>query len=136
MENASKALIIAGSILIALILIAYGIKVVSSSAKTSESVSTTMETSEINMINNQFSHYLGLNRSKAQVISFLNAINAYNAKVSDSSQISIHIFGKRIKGAFTILDFANKNLQEDKQYEIDVVKVNAEGLVSEYAIRN
>ena len=78
MENASKALLIAGSILIVILLIAMGVKVFNSTKGTTDSAETTMNTAAIAMFNNKFTPYLGTNKTKSQAISMINIILANN----------------------------------------------------------
>ena len=79
MENASKALLIAGSILIVILLIAFGMRIFNSTKGTGEQVEGTMQTTEMAMFNNKFIPYLGDNRSKSDALSLLNIIQAHNA---------------------------------------------------------
>ena len=91
MENATKALLIAGSILIAILLIALGLRVFNSTRGTVESSQSAMNTTEIAAFNNKFLHYLGKNKSKSQVIALANVIISNNS--SSSYKVSITILG-------------------------------------------
>ena len=75
MENASKALIIAGSILIAILLIAFGVQILSSTNGTAEQVKVASQTTEVAMFNSKFTQYVGKNRTSSQVKSLLNTID-------------------------------------------------------------
>ena len=79
MENASKALIIAGSVLIAILLIAMGVRVLTSSQGTIDAHEGTMKTTEISAFNSKFTQFVGTNKNKARVVSMLNAIITNNA---------------------------------------------------------
>lgn len=79
MENATKALLIAGSILIAILLIAMGVRVFNSTKGTTDSVQTTMNTTEIATFNSKFTQYAGSGKSAAQVKALANIIIANNA---------------------------------------------------------
>ncbi len=59
MENASKALIIAGAILISIILISIGIMVVNSSTALTDSAAKNMSEQEIQAFNSKFMNYGG-----------------------------------------------------------------------------
>ena len=96
MENASKALLIAGSILIAVLLIAFGMRIFTSTSGTTDQVNEAMTTMEITTFNSQFTSYIGNNKNRAQVISLLNRIIISNSKntthqvgVADSSGTDI-----------------------------------------------
>ena len=66
MENASKALLIAGSILIVILLIAFGMRIFNSTSDTTDSVETTMKTTEISTFNSKFADYAGSKKTVAQ----------------------------------------------------------------------
>ncbi len=89
MENATKALLLAGSVLIAILLIAFGIKIFSSTHGTVESTQTTMNTASATAFNNKFLPYIGKKRSKQQVLALVNAVIANNA-VSSEHKIAIY----------------------------------------------
>ena len=57
MENASKALLIAGAILLAILIIAIGLFIYNSAQSTVNDSMTTMTTQEIEAFNNQFNSY-------------------------------------------------------------------------------
>lgn len=59
MENATKALLIAGSVLIAILLIAMGVKILSSTSGTTESTQKVMDATAVNTFNSQFASYAG-----------------------------------------------------------------------------
>lgn len=79
MENASKALLIAGSVLIAILLIAVGVRIFNSTSGTGEQVEGTMKTTEVTMFNNKFMPYIGNNKSKNDALSLANLIIASNS---------------------------------------------------------
>lgn len=79
MENATKALLIAGSILIAILLIAMGVRVFNSTKGTTDQVEGTMQTTEVATFNNKFTVYFGSNKSAAQVKALANVIIANNS---------------------------------------------------------
>lgn len=87
MENATKALLIAGAILIAILLIAMGVKVLNSTKSTTDSVDTTMDVTAVAAFNNKFTPYLGNNKSKAQAMAAINTIIANNG--SNTRQVTI-----------------------------------------------
>ena len=62
MENASKALIIAGAILISILLITIGIVLINSGRDITETGTSTMQSQKIQGFNNQFVNYEGLKK--------------------------------------------------------------------------
>ena len=91
MENASKALLIAASILIAIILIAFAVKTINSTSGTQESLEQTMTAAEVTMFNNKFTKYLGDNKSPAEARALVNEVIAYNASVDFDKNKSIRV---------------------------------------------
>ena len=110
MENASKALIIAGSVLIAILLIAMGVRVFSASAGPEKAQEETMKAAEISTFNSKFTQYVGSNKSRAQVVAMLNAVISSNAT---NSRHTITVNGSK--------DIAYlMNRVEDGSYKITV----------------
>ena len=83
MENASKALIIAGAILLAILIIGLGIFIYRQAANTVSD--TGMDKLAIQQFNGQFENYIKDNVSGATVKSLIQLVNTNNA-VEDSSK--------------------------------------------------
>ena len=133
MENVSKALLIAGSLLIVILLIAMGVKIFNSTQGTTESVETTMNTTEIAIFNSKFTSYLGNNKSKNDVISLVNQIIASNSNTNTNNReviISINIgnTSKTIGGNSTMMNAAN-NLSNTNKYEISINSYYTDGKI-------
>lgn len=79
MENASKALIIAGAILISILLISVGILVMNSTGNMQDEVGTTSDSMAIQTFNSNFTVYEGNEMSGSQVKSLLSYIKSSNA---------------------------------------------------------
>lgn len=91
MENASKALIMAGAILIAILLISMGVKIFQSTQGIQKPLDDTSKTMAISTFNSQFTNYIG-NVNKVQVKNLISKINASNA----TSDHKIKVFYKNI----------------------------------------
>ena len=89
MENASKALLIAGAILIAILLIAMGVKTFNSTKGTTDSIETTTDATEKAIHNNKFIPYIGENKTKSDAMSLANIVIASNA--SSGKTISVNV---------------------------------------------
>lgn len=111
MENASKALLIAGSVLIAILLIAVGMKVFNSTSNTTDSAKTTMEATAIATFNNKFIPYIGTSKSGSQVRSLINVVMSSNAK---NEHHNVNIVDNKGK-AININD-----IDSQKYYKIEV----------------
>lgn len=83
MENASKALIIAGAILISILLISVGVLIMNSTGDTTKSVEDSAGQIAIRTFNSNFTPYLGENQSASQIRALVSAVNASNAKDKD-----------------------------------------------------
>ena len=77
MENASKALIIAGAILLAIVIISLGLVVVNNTRSVTDNAN--LNAQEIETFNNKFVAYEGANVSGSQVKSLLQTAIASNA---------------------------------------------------------
>ena len=80
MENASKALIIAGAILIAILLISVGIMVMNSTSGVTDQVAGQADAMAIQQFNGQFNIYAGKNQGVTSVKTLLSNIIVNNAQ--------------------------------------------------------
>lgn len=98
MENASKALIISGSILIALLLITIGIQVLKPSSEMSETTISKSESMAISSFNSHFMSYFGDSVSGAETREFVSDVIRNNTD-SKNSAILLNLYdidGSRI----------------------------------------
>ena len=84
MENASKALIIAGAILLAILIISLGILVYNQASDTVDEAN--LDTEEIETFNAKFLDYVGTGQSSATIDSLVSLINSSNAAESNSAR--------------------------------------------------
>ena len=91
MENASKALIIAGAILLAILIISLGLIIYQKAAGTINGVSLTEQ--EIQTFNGKFTSYEGGNVSGTQVKALIKAVNASNTSATrDNTGLIITLY--------------------------------------------
>ena len=88
MENASKALIIAGAILISIVIITLGVMIVNNVTGLISS-SSDMTQQEIQTFNAKFQSYEGPKVTGANVKALINAINSNNNTTDESWQVSL-----------------------------------------------
>ena len=81
MENATKALLIAGGVLVVIILIALGISLLNSTSGTTEQVKSSLSAQEILIFNSQFQQYDGTQRGSA-VKSLIRLVQQNNTNVN------------------------------------------------------
>ena len=85
MENASKALIIAGAILISILLISIGIILINSGSDVAEAGTSSMASQKIQTFNSQFTAYEGRKKG-SELRGLFNAIESSNA-VDEAHQV-------------------------------------------------
>lgn len=101
MENATKALLIAATVLIAIIMVSIAVHLYSMHSSQAEEYSATISAVELEKFNSKFDVYVGRNDIKAQeIVSVVNLAKEYDY------QIKIYVSG-------TILKFDTSYTQED-----------------------
>ena len=88
MENASKALIIAGAILIAILLISVGLVVFNSTKGVTDQAGELGRTMSAEVFNNQFTQYFGDRVRGSTVRELINRIDVYNASNGNDHYIT------------------------------------------------
>ena len=93
MENASKALIIAGAILVSLLLIAVGMMVLNPIGGIVDTAGAQLDSQEIQAFNGQFTSNSGENIKSATVKQLINTISSSNAANDESRQVIFELNG-------------------------------------------
>lgn len=126
MENASKALIIAGAILLAILIISLGIMIYNQASGVVNN--NAMTEVDISTFNSKFEQYVGTKVRGANVNALLSAVRSNNEVNSDdaSKQVSISSDGT-IKSDTT-------NAKTGSTYTVEISKY-ANGLVNEIKIK-
>ena len=84
MENASKALIIAGAILLAILIVSLGISVFQQASNSASG--NNLDSAEINAFNSQWKSYEGSNKTASEVRTLYSAMVASNAAENKSGK--------------------------------------------------
>lgn len=121
MENATKALLIAGSILVVILLIAFAMRILNPAADTIDSSKTAMETTDMATFNSKFTQYAGSNKSAAQVKALANVVIANNA-TNEQRKVSF-------EGKTSSNDIINLVADYNGSYTIKVLDNDADGFV-------
>lgn len=125
MENASKALLIAGAILIAIVLISLGVMILGQGSDLVKNAN--MSDAEITTYNSEFEQYLGGNVRGNMLIQMVNKVNQHNrANAGDTSkQISVEIGdGKKATGKVVeipskdVSTISTSSIKSGKAYEV------------------
>ena len=123
MENASKALIIAGAILLAILIIGLGIFIYRQAANTVSD--TGMDRLAIQQFNGQFENYIKDNVSGATVKSLIQLVNTNNAVEDTSKKITLKygdgVLATTINSADKY-DISVKKLDGSAGYENGLIK--------------
>ena len=129
MENASKALIIAGAILLAILIISLGIMIYQQASGVVNNNSMTEV--DVSTFNAKFEQYLGSNVRGAQVNALINTINTNNmSQDDDSKKVAVKVDNK----SETKTNNA-KNYHTGSTYNVTVSKYTKGGLISEITIQ-
>ncbi len=136
MENATKALLIAGGVLIAILIITVMVMLFNSTGNVSRTYNDRIETEEITKFNTNFTKYLGQKITMHDVVTIYNfAINNKTRKVdcpveynatniqNDLSNITV-VNGKRMQNAYEI----NISYDEDTGY-VSQISFNSVGKI-------
>ena len=129
MENASKALIIAGAILLAILIISLGIMIYQQASGVVNNNSMTEV--DVSTFNSKFEQYLGSNVRGAQVNALINTVNTNNMSQDDTSK------KVTVKGNTTKTEQASdykKDYKTGSTYKVTVTKNTKGGLISEITI--
>ena len=129
MENASKALIIAGAILLAILIISLGIMIYNQASGVVNN--NAMTEVEVTSFNQKFEQYLGDQVRGANVNSLVNAVNANNTSVDDSSK-QVGLTGATATSANA--NTYKKDFATGKTYKVEVEAYTTGGLISKIKI--
>ena len=113
MENASKALIIAGAILLAILLISLGIFIFTGAQDTAKKAGG-LESQEAATFNASILKYEGKNKTTSDIRSLKNEIISANKKLKDIGKTEITI------GTGAAIAYNTSTLDESKRYTIKV----------------
>ena len=128
MENASKALIIAGAILLSILLISLGIMIFTQAQDATKN--SGMSQAQVSTFNN-ISKYEGKKIKGSEVRGLIQEIIASNGDEDNQNAKPARTIS--VTGAIT--DTNNtKNIKASKSYEISLTKYNKEGYVTEITI--
>lgn len=119
MENASKALIIAGSVLIAILIISLGLFIFKSTSGTTDQTQELGKTLEVQQFNSQFLKYCGDSVKGSQVRTLCEVIIAHNANSSTKVKINNEDDGTQISSNVRTKIKTNQNYSVTPSYNKD-----------------
>lgn len=131
MENATKALLIAAAVLIAILIISLGLVVYNNSANTVNQAN--LSSQEIQAQNEKFTRYNGKNKRGSEVNSLLQTALNYNLNTTDDGNKVIVEHGNE-KLVDKTSKSITKQMDTSKLYDITVNYGGAGGLVDKITI--
>lgn len=136
MENASKALLIAGAILIVIVLISIGMMIVQNASGITDSATDTATKQIIEVFNQEYTRYQGKQRG-ASVKTLLASISANNASNSSEHKIKVTITDSKTAAASipetddpTQITRASANIVGSATYTVEVKETDPEGYIT------
>ena len=129
MENASKALIIAGAILVSILLISVGI-IINSTGKMTDQVGTSADKMAIDTFNAQFTSYEGNAVSSNQIRALVSGINSSNG----SNEATSSADEKYVELAWTSPLTGVGDLKTTKKYKVSLSYDTTTGYVNKVTI--
>ena len=132
MENASKALLIAGAILIVILLIGIGMLIYSRSTGVVDIAAGSMNAQEIQAFNSQFTPYEGSQRGSS-VRALISAVIANNNTYTDK-QVSVINGSETGTADATALSTISAGLDTASTYTVTFTGYSAKGLISQITI--
>lgn len=138
MENATKALLIAGSVLIAIVLIAVGIKILSSTSGVTKEVDNLSSTMEASIFNSRFTQYEGKQKG-SEIKNLISQVVLNNANNEHKININIGSVTKQEYGQHLYKDTEVDNELRDAfettvTYTVKITKVDNKGYIQEIYI--
>jgi len=134
MENATKALLIAAAVLIAILIISLGLVVYNSSAETVKSANLSQQ--EVQSSNEKFARYNGTNKRGSEVNAMLQTVLNANVDANATGESAKAV--KVTLGGVEVLSGSSKSIttraDTSKLYDIEVKYEGTGGLVSEIVV--
>ena len=131
MENATKALLIAASVLIVIVLIAIGIRILSATNGVTNSVDDVSEAMGISVFNSQFTKYAG--EQSAPEVKSLLSYAAATYRGNSKHKVKVWFNSRLGEDANTISGFMS-NVNNTLTYNVGINEPDANGYIYEITI--
>lgn len=133
MENASKALLIAGAVLICIVLISIGMLIVNSSQDVTSQVDDITKTQSVTSFNSTYSNYQGTQKGAA-VKTLFQSVSANNSQNTSEHTVTIVLDGRTITKASDITAAA-ADIVSSATYKIVMSGIDGDGYINEITIQ-
>lgn len=134
MENASKALIIAGAILLAILLITLGIYIFQQAQSTVNN--SGMSQAEIQTFNSQFTKYEGEKIKGSSVKSLIQEVNVNNSQ-DESNEHQITVTGVTAAASGSAAgynQYLTNGIKNTKTYTVKITKYGTNGRITDISV--
>ena len=133
MENASKALLAAGGVLIAVIIITLIVNIFQNAGKGTNRYNQSIKTDEITIFNSNFTKYLGRNLTIHEVVTICNFAkqNKVRKVQVENEKTEQHI--QADNSQIVVIEKDGKKLKEQPAYKIQV-EYDQDGYVSKITV--
>lgn len=134
MENASKALIIAGAILLAILLITLGIYIFQQAQSTVNN--SGMSQAEIQTFNSQFTKYEGTKIKGSSVKSLIQEVNVNNSQ-DESNEHQITVTGVTASASGSAAgynQYLTSDIKNTKTYTVKITKYGNNGRITNISV--
>lgn len=141
MENASKALLIAGAVLIVIVLISVGMLIVNQASSVTDQASDLTQGQAVDTFNTQFQNYAGVQKGSS-IKSLLSSISTSNATNENTSKHTISVT-LILTGTTKVLDGITdastitaqvSNVVNSAKYKVDLTGKDGEGYINAITI--
>ena len=131
MENASKALLIAGAILLVIAIIAIAVGIVSKTRGTIDVAGNQIDAMEVKMHNNQFTIYEGRVTGADVKECIAKALSNNSTTTNSAMRVKVTVAGTvRVNQAATSPIFDSSNIPSNNIYT-GLTKINSQGIINE-----
>ena len=133
MENASKALIIAGAILLSILIIGLGMMVFNNAKNALTSANLDQE--QIDAFNSKYESYIGEDKRGTDVRTLCSTVSSSNATAEDENKITIVYSGTNYKTQSELLGLRDK-IKNGLRYKVSAEYNDDTHLINKITITN
>ena len=131
MDNASKALIMAGAVLISLALVGVGVYIFSSTNTMIGGANKQLDDAAAQMTNSTLGQYAGSNVRGSTVKQLLEKVRISNLNDSLPVDVTVTLNGNKIEDA----NLSTANITDTKYYTVEITDSNSDGYYDTVAIK-
>jgi len=120
MDNASKALILAGAVLIAVLIVSLGVYLLNLNAPVVDTTVTQIDLKAVQSYNYRYTKYEGFDKSSSEVIALINAVDQHNRNTTETD----------IYGEITLTGVNSRSsVQPTQKYDIIITGYDSRGVI-------